>query len=99
MSQVIKLAWGEESRYTGDLRTHAVSINPTQVEQFYIANAEDGAELTYSIPQVGLNFACRQCHSVGFPKNDQELIDGAYGYHERPAEPPVLPTQTPTSAP
>jgi len=99
MAQVIKLAWGEASRYTGDLRTHAVSINPTQIEQFYITNAEGGTEQTYSNPQVGLNFACRQCHSVGSPKSDQELIDGAYGYHEWPAEPPILPTQTPTPLP
>jgi len=46
-----------------------------------------------------LNFACRQCHSVGSPKSDQELIDSAYGYHEWPAEPPILPTQTPTPVP
>ena len=99
MADVIKLAWGEASRYTGDLRTHAVSINPIKVEQFYITNAEDGTEQTYSYPQVSLNFACRQCHSVGFPKSDQELIDGAYGYHAWPAEPPILPTQTPTPVP
>jgi hypothetical protein len=101
MSRPIKLAWAVDLRFTGDFRTHAVAINSTQLDQFYITTAEDGSEQTYSYPQIGLNFACRQCHNGlgGIPKTDQELIDGAYRYHERPVEPPVLATQTPPPAP
>jgi hypothetical protein len=96
MSQVIKLAWGDESRFTGDLRTHAVGIDPTKIEQFYVENV-NGTEQSYSEPQVGLNFTCRHCHNGigGSQKTDQELIDAAYGYHNKPAEAPVLPTLSP----
>jgi len=101
MSQIIKLAWGEEARFTGDFRTHAVAIDPTVFDQFYTVTLKDGTEQTFSKPLVGLNFTCRHCHNSagGFTKTDQELIDGAYGYHERPAEPPILPTPTPAPAP
>ena len=101
MPQIIKLAWGEETRFSGDLRTHAVAIELSQIEQFYTVAAADGTEQTFSESSVGLDFACRRCHneSAGLPKTDQELIDAAYGYHDRPESPPALPITAPKAAP
>jgi predicted methyltransferase len=57
------------------MRTHMVSINPTQIEQF----SEDGSQL---LPQIGLNYACRHCHGVtASEKSDEELIEKAVDYH------------------
>jgi len=96
MSQIIKMAWGEEARFNGDVRTHAVAIDSAQIDQIYTASAEDGTEQLFIKPQVGLDFACRHCHNglAGSLKTDQELINVAYGYHDRPVEPPSLPTPT-----
>lgn len=78
MPRLIQSAWGTPENYTGDVRTHSVSINPTQFEQFN----EDGS---LAASQLGLNFVCRHCHGsgVGTEKSDDELIQGAVGYHER----------------
>jgi predicted CXXCH cytochrome family protein len=101
MPQIIQLAWGDATRFTGDLRTHAVAIDSTQIEQFYSVVAEDGTDQAFSQPVVGLNFSCRRCHngSAGSLKTDQELVDVAYGYHDRPDSPPVLPTAVPVVEP
>lgn len=44
---------------------------------------EDG---TYSLSQISLDFACRQCHNSvsgpGLPKADAELVGAADGYHD-----------------
>jgi hypothetical protein len=86
MPQPIQNAWGNADIYLGDVRTHRVVINPTQLEQF----TEDGAAL----PQIGLNFACRHCHggTMATPKTDEELLDAALGYHE-PPEPTAVPEE------
>jgi len=101
MPQIIKLAWGEEAKFTGDLRTHAVAIDPTQIDPFDRVTANDGTEQTFFKPQISLDFTCRHCHNGagGSLKTDQELISAAYGYHDRPVEPPILPTSTPTTMP
>lgn len=101
MPQIIKLAWGEEARFNGDLRTHAVAIDSSQIGQFYSVDEEKGTGQTFSLPVVGLDFSCRHCHNgtAGLPKTDQELIDSAYGYHDRPESSPVLPITVPAAAP
>ena len=75
MPLLIKNAAGDAEKFTGDMRTHMVSINPTQIEQF----SEDGSQL---LPQIGLNYACRNCHGVtASEKSDEELIEKAVDYH------------------
>ena len=52
-----------------------------QIGQF----TEDG---TVALSQIGLNFACRSCHAEegeASEMTDDELIDAAFGYHDRPA--------------
>jgi hypothetical protein len=80
MPRVSKSAWGDAAKFSGDIRTHMMAIDPEQIEQF----TEDG---TVALSQIGLNFACRHCHVEGgnaTPKTDEELIEKAIGYHERP---------------
>jgi hypothetical protein len=79
MPRVTKSAWGDAKKFTGDIRTHMMGIDPDQVGQF----TEDGK---YALSQIGLNFACRHCHVEGgkaSPKTDQELKARAKGYHKR----------------
>jgi hypothetical protein len=80
MPRVTKSATGDAERFTGDIRTHLMAIDAEQIEQF----TEDGA---VALSQIGLNFACRHCHVEGGSasvRTDEELIDKAVGYHERP---------------
>jgi len=82
MPRIVKSAWGDAEKFTGDIRTHLMRINPNQIGQF----SEDG---TTALSEIGLNFACRQCHVEGgnaTPKTDEELIDKAKGYHTPPEE-------------
>jgi hypothetical protein len=77
MPRLTKSAVGDPERFTGDLRTHMMAIDPNQVEQF----SEDG---TVALSQLSLNFACRHCHvdgGLGTPKTDEELREAATGYH------------------
>ena len=81
---MVKSALGDPERFTGDIRTHLMDIDPFQVGQF----TEDGSE---SLSQISLDFACRHCHNengIGDVKTDEELISGAYQYHT-PEEPLV----------
>jgi predicted CXXCH cytochrome family protein len=75
MPRMIKVAQADPTKFTGDLRTHRMAIDATQIEQF----TGDGAIL----PQIGLNFACRHCHVPDGPlaKTDEELLGAAAGYH------------------
>jgi hypothetical protein len=80
MPRIVKSAWGNADMFTGDIRTHLMAIDSEQIGQF----TEDGKE---ALSQIGLNFACRYCHVEGgtaTPKTDEELIEEATGYHERP---------------
>jgi hypothetical protein len=78
MPLLIKSAAGDPEKFTGDIRTHRMRINPRQIEQF----TEDGSA---SLPEIGLNFACRHCHGVtASEKTDEELIDKALDYHKPP---------------
>lgn len=83
MPRVTKSAVGNADMFTGDIRTHLMAIDATQIGQF----TEDGK---YALSELGLDFACRSCHVDGGSatvKTDEELIDKAYGYHDRPASP------------
>lgn len=82
MPRMIKSAWGDPAKFTGDIRTHVMAIDPNQVGQF----TEDG---TQSLSQISLDFACRHCHlpETSLAKTDEELISAANGYHT--VQPPV----------
>lgn len=83
MPRVTKSAVGDPEKFTGDIRTHLMAIDPNQIEQFN----EDGSE---SFSQLGLNFACRHCHvegGIASTKTDAELIEAATGIHEPTAGP------------
>jgi len=91
MPRMISIAQGNVDTFTGDLRTHRMAIDPTQIGQF----TEDDSQV---LAQIGLSFACRHCHGGGFgaPKTDAELTSTAIGYHDRPDTPSssdVIPTQ------
>jgi hypothetical protein len=79
MPRLVESAWGDAARFTGDVRTHMVAIDPEQIGQFI----QDG---TAASSQVSLDFACRHCHAPdsAFSKTDEALIEMAVGYHERP---------------
>jgi hypothetical protein len=89
MPRVTKTAWGDAEKFTGDIRTHMMAINPNQIEQFSTVTAEDGSESQVALSEIGLNFACRHCHGAGLgtPKSDEELISTATGYHDRQSAP------------
>lgn len=78
MPQLIQNAVGRPESFMADLQTHQVTIDATQMSQF----AEDGSIL----PQIGLEYACRQCHNsdmgIGPNLSDDVLFDAAQGYHE-----------------
>jgi len=82
MPRVTKSAVGNAAKFTGDIRTHLMAIDPTEMEQF----TEDGKQ---ALSQLGLNFACKSCHvqdGMALTYTDQELKQKAYNYHARPAE-------------
>jgi hypothetical protein len=79
MPRITKSAVGDADKFTGDIRTHLMAIDVDQVGQFN----EDGSA---ALSQVSLDFACRHCHIPGsaVEKTDDELREGATGYHDRP---------------
>lgn len=80
MPRVIQNAVGDPEMFMGDVRTHVMSIDPTQIEQF----TEDG---TVALTQISLNFACRGCHNPDgrAPEvTDEALLSLAVGYHTPP---------------
>ena len=80
MPRLVKSAVGDAEKFTGDIRTHLMAIDPDQVGQF----SEDGSE---ALSQISLDFACRHCHVEGgsaSEKTDDELIERATGYHDKP---------------
>ncbi len=78
MPRIGKSAWGDAAKFTGDIRTHLMAIDPTQTAQF----SEDGKT---ALSQIGLDFACKSCHIPGtaVEKSDEVLKAAAVGYHER----------------
>jgi hypothetical protein len=79
MPRVTKSAVGDAEKFTGDIRTHMMAIDPDQVGQF----TEDGSE---ALSQLGLSFVCQHCHVPGsaVELTDDELRETAFGYHARP---------------
>jgi hypothetical protein len=77
MPRIIKSAWGDPAKYSGDIRSHVMAIDPNQIAQF----SEDGQSAN---PQITLDSACRHCHLPNGPlaKTDEELIAAAVGYHQ-----------------
>lgn len=89
MPRVTQSALSIPEQYTGDLRTHLMAIDPTQIGQF----SEDESTV---LSQLGLDFACRGCHNpdgFGSVLADEMLIEAATNYHTEPAAVPVQPTQ------
>jgi hypothetical protein len=79
MPRITKSALGDPERYTGDVRTHLMAINPFSTEQF----DEDG---NLSQPYLSLDYVCKQCHTEdgsGGELSDEVLVDVATGYHNR----------------
>jgi hypothetical protein len=79
MPRLTKNAVGDPARFTGDIRTHLMAIDPYQIGQF----TEDGK---FALSQLSLDFACRNCHIQGGRgqiKTDDELREAARDYHTR----------------
>jgi hypothetical protein len=86
MPRIVKTAWGDTEKYSGDFRTHMMAINPNQIEQFETITDTLGTASEIALSEIGLDFACRHCHTEGMapPMTDEELIGAAVGYHDRP---------------
>ena len=89
MPELIQVAVGNPAAFRADMATHQVVINAEQIAQF----AADGSIL----PQIGLDYACRQCHNsaggIGPALPDSTLLNVAQNYHS------PLPTAEPTGEP
>jgi hypothetical protein len=82
MPRIVKSAWGDAAKFQGDIRTHLMAIDPTQIGQF----SEDGL---VALSQIGLDYACRHCHlpDTSLARSDEELMDAATNYHSSPSTP------------
>jgi hypothetical protein len=89
MPKIVKTAWGDPAKFTGDIRTHLMAIDPTLIEQYYTVKDDQGNEKTYANSQISLNSACRHCHVPDSPqaKEDAVLLEAATGYHSPPVAP------------
>jgi hypothetical protein len=77
MPRIVKSAWGDAEKFTGDIRTHLMAIDPDQIGQF----SEDGKT---ALSQIGLDFACRSCHNaegIAPDLSDNMLNAASTGYH------------------
>jgi hypothetical protein len=97
MPHLIQDAAANPAAFTGDIRTHLMAIDPTQIEQF----TADGSA---AHSQHALNFACRNCHQPGgdgrgLPKTDEQLLEAAFNYHARPTPATPAPTAAPEATP
>jgi hypothetical protein len=63
-----------------------MAIDTYQIYQCETSTDTNGIPTQYSLSEIGLNFACRHCHGsgMGTPQTDEELINAAVGYHDRP---------------
>jgi len=79
MPQATKSALDDPERYTGDVHTHLMAINPYTTSQF----DDDG---NFSKPYLTLDSVCKQCHAVngfGGELTDEILVNAATDYHSR----------------
>ncbi|MFM8319602.1 MAG: multiheme c-type cytochrome [Chloroflexota bacterium] len=76
MPKLITSAAADPARFSGDIRTHRMAIDPNLISQ----ETGDGQ----LAPQIALNTACRHCHVNDGPlaKTDEELLAAANGYHD-----------------
>jgi hypothetical protein len=90
MPKIVKTAWGDPARFTGDIRTHLMAIDPTLIEQYYTVTAADGTEKQFAYSQISLNSACRNCHipDTALAKSDEELTAAATNFHTQAAPAP-----------
>jgi hypothetical protein len=93
MPRVGLSAVGDPERFTGDIRSHLMAIDPSQTAQF----TEDGSA---ALSELSLDFSCRGCHFSPDGRapivEDAGLIEGATGYH---ALPQPTPAPEPTAVP
>jgi len=82
MPRIVQAAWGDPAKFTGDIHSHQIAIDPTRFDQLVTV----GQSQTYVIAPTGLNYACRHCHGAGsaLPKTDDEIRAAATGYHKQP---------------
>ena len=97
MPKITKNAVGNPAAFTGDLRSHMVTINPALISQLN----EDGSFNASS--GLALEFTCRSCHNgtsnaIGPEVSDEELLQAAAGYHNPPA-PAAAPAEEPAVEP
>jgi hypothetical protein len=79
MPRATKNALADPERYTSDVRTHLMAINPYASSQF----DDDG---NFSEPYLTLNYVCKQCHAAdgfGGELADEILVEVATGYHDQ----------------
>ncbi len=74
MPRSIQNAWSDKDKLTGDMRTHRMAIDASQIKQL----SADGKTLQ---AQISLDMACRHCHNGSLAKTDEELLQAAAGYH------------------
>jgi hypothetical protein len=79
MPRVTRTAVADLERFTGDIRTHLMAINPHATSQF----GEDGKT---SSPYLALDYVCGSCHNdttrIG-SLSEEEMMATAVGYHDR----------------
>lgn len=72
-------ALGDPARFSADVRTHLMAINPRAVSQ--LNGAGDVSQ-----PYLALEFSCKGCHNAegrGGELPDEQLMEAADGYHDR----------------
>lgn len=79
MPRVTRSAVGDPARFSGDLRTHLMAINPQATAQF-----DKKGEA--ALPYIALDFACKGCHNEDgrAPVLAEERLKAvATGFHDR----------------
>ena len=79
MPRMDQVALADPDKFSGDVRSHLMAINPNANNQF----ASDGS---VSQPYVTLDFACRSCHRDGGKGPNLEndaLMEAVLGFHDR----------------
>ena len=78
MPYVTQTAVADPAKFSGDLRTHLMAINPVALTSVDDKGAWAGAYL-------GIDFACKGCHNAdgrGDALTDEQLLEAAKGYHD-----------------
>jgi hypothetical protein len=73
----IENCWGGAAKFTGDVRTHLMAIDPDSLASL----SADGKTAN---SQIGLDFACKHCHVQGGKasvQTDEQLRSLARNYH------------------